>query len=124
MKGTYKRSSDSRRAEHSDIFISSHPLFEKCTLYRSGDLGLGVIQQRFNEKLKLSWWGPIDPWLSNDIYEAKGFAEYFLKNAREAENGNYPIVEVRKLMYALHMKPMVKELWETSLNASKVPYLL
>ena len=124
MKGNYKRVSDSKRQLHSRTYHMNHLLFDTCTLYESGNLGLGVIQQRFNEKLKVSWWGPIDGWLANDIYKTPGFSEFFLKHAREEEGGCYPVIEVRKLMYVLGMKPMVKEPWETSLRADKVEWLL
>ena len=76
--------------------------------------GLAVIQQRFNEKSRATFWGPIDPWLTDKIYLHKGFLEYFRENAkRKNKDGLYPTVTVRKLMWALRMKPLKKERWET-----------
>lgn len=124
MKGNYKRASEHRKQKYSETFRSSHFLFDDCTLYKSGKFGLCVIQQRFNEKLKITWWGPIDPWLANDIYEAEGFNDFFLKHAREVEGGCYPTIEVRKLMYALDMKPMKKGLWETPLASKNIAFML
>lgn len=75
---------------------------------------LCVIQQRFNEKSKSTFWGPIDPWLTDKIYLHEGFVEYFRENAkRKNKDGLYPTVTVRKLMWALRMKPLKKERWET-----------
>lgn len=124
MKGNYKRVSEAKRQLYSSTYNMNHVLFDNCTLYKSGELGLAVIQQRFNKTMKVSWWGPIDPWLANDIYEQPYFREFFFKRAREVADGFYPVIEVRKLMYALHMKPMKRELWETDLEAYKVPYLM
>ena len=42
------------------------------------------------------------------------FLEYFRENAkRKNKDGLYPTVTVRKLMWALRMKPLKKERWET-----------
>ena len=73
-----------------------------------------MIQQRFDPLSKHSWWGEIDPWLANDIYLNEGFPKYFIANAREAKNDIYPTVPVRKIMWALRMKPLKKEFWEDS----------
>lgn len=96
---------------HSINRPSSNPLFSYYTVYEIGGFGLGVIQRRFNSKLKLSWWGPVDPWLANDIFENENFMEVFGKLSGPNDT-DYPFIEVRKLMYMLGMKPLKKELWE------------
>lgn len=90
-----------------------HPVYSRCTLYTDGDVGIAVIQQRYNAKTKQTWWGEIDPWLTDDIYLHKNFAELFEKRARIGTNGIYPTITIRQLMWALKMKPMPKERWET-----------
>lgn len=93
----------------------NHMLYDTGTVFRANDKGLVVIQQRYNHKQKISWWGSIDPWIAYDIYWANGFWEYFHKMSAYAdENGLYPTVTVRQIMYALHMKPLPKEPWETT----------
>ncbi|MBO7449776.1 MAG: hypothetical protein J6U54_05345 [Clostridiales bacterium] len=96
------------------VYECNHPMYNKCTLYLEGDVGLAVIQQRFNELLKMTWWGPIDPGLVDDIYYHPDFSKYFLEFAAcKDENGLYPTVQVRKLMWALRMKPLKRQFWET-----------
>lgn len=117
MKGYYQVKSAELRSKYSKIERCNHPLFSSYTVFVKGKIGLGVIQQRFNSKYRCSWWGPIDAQLSNDIFESEKFSDVFMRFAKEPdEKGMYPAIEVRKLMYALGMKPLKKEVWETSLS--------
>lgn len=116
MKGYYKRRSTSKHYIYATYYSCNHPLFNRCTLYKLGDLGLGVVQQRFNDTMKMTWWGPIDPWLANDIYEEPKFIETFYRLSGYVTNGLYPTIEVRKLMHALGMKPMRKDYFEKSIE--------
>lgn len=90
-----------------------HPVYDKCTLFKIDEKGLAVIQQRFDEDLKSTWWSEIDPWLTDMIYLHPKFKEYFEQRAGECENGLYPTVTIRQLMWALKMKPMIRQRWET-----------
>ena len=82
-------------------------LYSKCTLYEINGRGLCVVQLRFNEKLKVFYYGPIDPWLIDDIFSKERFPEIFSEFALEPDsNGRYPVMEVRKLMWKLRMKPL------------------
>ena len=58
---------------YGDIYICDHPVYDRCTLYRIGGRGLAVIQQRFDELTKSTFWCEIDPWLTDDIYLDPGF---------------------------------------------------
>ena len=92
----------------------NHPVYRTCTLYAEHGKGLCVIQQRFDEQTRTTFWGPIDPWLTDKIYMCEGFREYFIEHAKKKnQNGFYPTVTVRQLMWALRMKPIKKERWET-----------
>lgn len=94
------------------LYKCDHPLYNSCTLYLIEDAGLAVIQKHFNYKLKIYWWGGIDPWLTDDIYNNPNFAAFFKTHAEKPANGLYPTVTIRKLMWALRMKPLPKEPWE------------
>lgn len=91
-------------------------MYEYCTLYTDGEKGLAVVQMRFSEDLKAIWFGPIDPWLIDDIYSSSNFLPYFNEHAEKAKDGQYPVVPLRKLMWALRMKPLLKEPWEQQLQ--------
>lgn len=105
--------------EHGALYRCGHPIYRSCTLYAERGKGLAVIQQRYNEKTKATFWGPIDPWLTDKIYLHSGFREYFDAHAkRKNQNGEYPTVTVRQLMWALRMKPIRKERWETVFDRS------
>lgn len=112
MKYYYQRS-DSTNVGAGEIYICDHPLFTKGTLFRSGSKGLIIVQEHYNKKTKARWWGPVTPWLSYDIYTNPNFASFFEKSASECDkNGLFPIFSVRKVMWALRMKPLQKEIWE------------
>ena len=89
-----------------------HPVYDRCTLYLNGRVGLAVIQQ--HRKGKQTYWTEIDPWLVDQVYLQPGFKKFFLSRAGEAsEDGLYPTVTIRQIMWALRMKPLKRERWET-----------
>lgn len=95
------------------IYICEHPVYDSCTLFKIGNKGLAVIQQRFDEETKSTWWSEIDPWLADALYLNIHFKEYFDTRAAKCVNGLYPTVTVRQIMWALKMKPIQKQRWET-----------
>lgn len=90
-----------------------HPIYNECTLFKIADKGIAVIQQYFNYESKSTSWGKIEPWIANEIYVNPNFKSYFEGCADKSRNGIYPTVTVRQIMWALRMKPLKKELWET-----------
>lgn len=95
------------------IYTCSHPMFSKCTLFRECDRGIIVIQEHYNEKAKVYWWGPIDPWLAGDIYLNRNFKKVFNDLATiPGSDGLCTIIQVRKLMWLLRMKPLKREFLE------------
>lgn len=90
-----------------------HPVYNKCTLYLINDLGLAVIQQRYDSNSKATIWGEIDPWLTDDLYLHPNFREVFRERAGKCENGIYPTITIRQMMWAMKVKPLPKERWET-----------
>lgn len=98
---------------YGDTYICDHPVYNRCTLYTIHNKGLAIIQQRFNPDTKTTWWSEIDPWLTDPIYLHPGFKAYFDSRAGKATDGLYPTVSIRQIMWALKMKPMPRERWET-----------
>ena len=96
-----------------ELYLCDHPVYSRCTLFKELDLGLAVIQQRYDPKTKKTWWTDIDPWLIDPIYFNANFYEYYKKRAGKCKDGLYPTVTIRQIMWALRMKPLPKERWET-----------
>ena len=94
-------------------YSCDHPVYNTCTLYKIDDKGLAVIQQRYDGEKKITWWGEIDPWLIDEIYLNPSFKKYFDSRAGTCSEGLYPTVTVRQIMWALKMKPIKRERWET-----------
>ena len=89
------------------------PTYSKCTLFKIEDKGLAVIQQRFDNSTKKTWWSEIDPWLTDMLYLHPKFKDFFNERSGEATDGLYPTVTIRQIMWALKLKPIQKERWET-----------
>lgn len=100
-------------ATYGITYSCDHPVYDKCTLYQNGPFGLAVIQQRYDPATKSTTWGEIDPWLVDDLYLHKNFYELFKSRSGVASNGLYPTMTIRQIMWALKMKPLPKERWET-----------
>lgn len=100
-------------SEHGAVYICDHPVYSFCTLYKIGDRGLAVIQQHFDAERKVTWWGEIDGWLVDAIFNNEHFLAYFYERSDKVTDGLYPTVTVRQLMHALKMKPLKKDRWET-----------
>ena len=101
-------------------YICDHPVYDSCTLYEIGDRGLAVIQQRFEEKTKTTWWSDIDTWLIDTIFLQPGFKAFFDERSGPRTNGLYPTATVRQVMWALKMKPLKRERWETCFDKKNI----
>ena len=101
-------------------YICNHPVYNKCTLFTIDEKGLAVIQQRFIPETKSTYWDAIDPWLKNQLYLHPKFKEYFDKRAGECTDGLYPTVTIRQIMWALKMKPLKRERWETVFDRKEI----
>lgn len=101
------------RQAYGETYICDHLVYSRCTLYRFKECGLAVIQQRYDAETKRTYWTEIDAWIANAIYLEPRFHLYLREHARIASNGLYPTVTIRQLMWAIRMKPLKKERWET-----------
>lgn len=101
-------------------YICDHPVYDSCTLYRVNNRGLAVIQQRFDTQTKVTYWNEIDPWLTDTIYLHPKFIEFFNNRSGESVNGLYPTVSIRQIMWALKMKPIPRERWETCFDRKDI----
>lgn len=98
---------------YGDTYVCNHLVYDRCTLYLIGNKGLAVIQQKYDKNSKSTYWGEIDPWLTDDLYLHSKFKEIFDERSGECRDGLYPTVTIRQIMWALKMKPLPKERWET-----------
>lgn len=109
------------RSMYGKTYTCNHPVYNRCTLYLIGKKGLAVIQQRYDEIYKNTWWEEIDPWIVDELYLHRGFKEYFDKFAKECtDDGLYPTVTIRQIMWHLRMKPIKKECWETTFDHTPI----
>lgn len=51
---------------YGQTYICDHPVYSHCTLYKIGEKGLAVIQQRYIPETKSTYWTEIDPWLVDE----------------------------------------------------------
>ena len=111
MKYYYKP--NIRQQIHGRTYKCNHPYYNYCTLYMNGDLGLAVVIKKFDPELKTFYFDRLPGYLANDIYEANGFADYFEEYAAVGNNGLYPTTTARSIMWALRMRPLAREEWES-----------
>lgn len=107
-------------AMYGRIYQCDHPVYNTCTLFQIDDRGLAVIQQRFDSDKKCTWWSELDPWIIDNIYLNKRFKDFFNKRAGKCIDGLYPTVTVRQIMWALKMKPIKRERWETCFDRKDI----
>ncbi len=100
-------------SKYGETYKCDHPVYNICTLFKIDQKGLAVVQQRMDKDTKLSWWSEIDPWLTDALYLHPEFKEFFDERSGECTDGLYPTVTIRQIMWALKMKPLAKERWET-----------
>lgn len=101
-------------------YVCDHPVYDKCTLFKIGDNGLAIIQQRYDSSNKKTWWGEIDPWLTDDLYVHEKFKAFFDERSGKCTDGLYPTVTIRQIMWALKMKPIPRERWETCFDRRNI----
>lgn len=107
--------------EKPDIYSSSyglthtcnHLVYDRCTLYLMDGKGLAIIQQRYEPETKKTWWSEIDPWLTDMLYLHPKFISFFEDRAGPGKDGIYPTVTIRQIMWAMKIKPLQRERWET-----------
>ena len=105
---------------YGEIYICKHPIYNRCTLFKIGNNGLAVIQQRFDPSTKQTWWSEIDPWLNDNLYLHPKFLKYFNSNSDVCRDDLYPTVTIRQIMWALKMKPLPKKRWETVFDRREI----
>ena len=105
---------------YGESYRCDHPVYDTCTLFKMNRRGLAVIQQRYNSKTKTTWWGEIDPWLTDVLYLHEWFKNYFNQRSGECINSIYPTVTIRQIMLALKLKPVKRERWETCFDRREI----
>lgn len=113
MRQFYKPDSEAVTYEHAQFYTCDHPQYDTCTLYLLPDgRGLAAVQKKWSTRAKVTYWGHIDPPIAEDIWQNPLLQRYLEFYADLPENGLYPTVPVRRLMWALGMPPIHKEFWE------------
>lgn len=107
-------------SKYGEAYECDHPVYSKCTLFKIGKKGLSVIQQRYDPETKTTWWGEIDPWLTDSLYLHVGFKAFFDERSGECKDGLYPTVTIRQIMWALKIKPVKRERWETCFDRRNI----
>lgn len=107
-------------SKYGNTYICNHPVYNRCTLYLINNKGLAIIQQRFDPETKTTWWSEIDPWLTDELYLNPGFKEYFDERSSECKDGLYSTVTIRQIMWALKIKPLKKERWDTTFDRRNI----
>ena len=105
---------------YGSVYECDHPVYSECTLFKMDNLGLAIIQQRYDQATKQTWWTKVDPWLTDELYLHDKFGEYFKERSGPSFNGVYPTVTIRQIMWALKMKPLPKERWETCFDRRSI----
>ena len=105
---------------YGDTYECDHPVYNRCTLFQIGDKGLAVIQQKYDCETKTTWWEEIDPWLNDLLYLHPRFKSFFDERASTSENDIYPTVTIRQIMWALKIKPIPRERWETCFDRKDI----
>lgn len=101
---------------YGSTYTCDHLVYDSCTLFKMGGKGLAIIQQRYDKDTKRTWWSDIDPWLTDALYLHPGFKRYFDERSDTCKDGLYPTVTIRQIMWALKIKPIEKERWETTFD--------
>ena len=109
----YHKPKNQTQQHYGVVYICDHPVYNRCTLYTIQTKGLAVIQQRYDPQTKHTYWTEIDAELQDEIFLDPNFLLYFRSRAKESDNGIYPTVTIRQIMWALRMKPLPKQKWET-----------
>ena len=105
---------------YGEVYNCNHPVYDRCTLYKIGNKGLAVIQQRYDIHTKSTTWTDIDPWLTDTLYLHDKFKEFFDERSGERIDGLYPTVTIRQIMWALKMKPIKRERWESCFDRRSI----
>lgn len=101
-------------------YCCDHPVYNHCTLFLVGERGLAVIQQRYDPETKHTFWAEVDEWLTDPLYLHPRFRAFFDRRAGTGTDGLYPTVTIRQIMWALKMKPLPKQPWETVFDHTTV----
>ena len=59
-------------------------------------------------------------WLTDSLYLHPKFKKFFDERAGECTDGLYPTVSVRQIMWALKMKPIQRQRWETCFDRRNI----
>lgn len=105
---------------YGSTYECEHPVYSRCTLFKKDNVGLAIIQQRYDPETKSTWWEDIDPWLVDDLYLHPRFKDFFDERSGTPDKDLYPTVTIRQIMWALKMKPIPRQRWETCFDRRSI----
>ena len=108
------------RSRYGSTYECDHPVYHRCTLFKMDSRGLSIIQQRYDPDTKTTHWTEIDSWLTDELYLHPKFKTFFDKRAKEPEDGLYPTGAIRQIMWALKLKLIPRERWETCFDRREI----
>ena len=113
MRKMYDMPEEIPAYKHAKFYTCKHPLYSAGTLYSLPDgRGIVVVQRKFNDRLKVWYWSHVEPAIAEDIWQNSALDKYLRLYGELPEDGLYPTIPVRRLMWALGMPPIPKEYWE------------
>ena len=108
------------RSRYGSTYECDHPVYHRCALFKMDSRGLSIIQQHYDPDTKTTHWTEIDSWLTDELYLHSKFKTFFDKRAKEPEDGLYPTVTIRQIMWALKLKLIPRERWETCFDQREI----
>lgn len=113
MRKMYDEEPDFGQYKNAVFYKCDHPLYNQCSLYLLPDgRGLAVVEKRWNARLKVSYWTAVRTDIVEEIFACGRFQRYLDRQAKQPQDGLYPTIPVRRVMWALGMPPLPKADWE------------
>lgn len=105
---------------YGELYICNHPVYDRCTLFTIGNKGLAVIQQRFSADTKKSHMDRGRFMADRLFIFTSKIQGIFRQPIRRVYGRIIPTVTIRQIMWALKMKPIQRQRWETCFDRREI----
>ena len=96
------------RRAYGKIVRTDHPVYNYGTCFQKDGKALFIIQQYFDQNTKNTYWGPVEAWITQLIFENEHFDKLFAKYADTIEQVS--TISMRHALHFLKIKPPKKEI--------------